>query len=145
MTKKKDITPADINIDALFNDVKNIINQGVGRSVQMVHSIICMTYWKIGQRIVEDEQRGEKRAEYGKQILKKLAERLTEEYGENDNYSARDLRNCRQFFLAFNDFPIWYARVPNLTWTHYRSLLRVDNTEARMWYVNEANSETWST
>ncbi len=78
-------------------------------------------------------------------MLKKLAERLTDEYGANDNYTARDLRNYRQFFLTFNDFPNWYARVPNLSWTHYRSLLRVENAEARMWYVNEANSESWAT
>lgn len=145
MAKKKDIVPVDINIDALFNDVRNIINQGISQSVHIVHSIACMTYWKIGQRIIEDEQQGERRAEYGKQVLNKLAERLTDEYGENDSYSSRDLRNYRQFFLTFNDFPKWYARVPNLTWTHYRSLLRVSNTEARMWYLNEANSETWTT
>lgn len=63
----------------------------------------------------------ERRAEYGKQVLKRLAERLTDEYGENDNYPARDSRNYRQFVLTFNDFPKWYARVPNLTWTHYRT------------------------
>lgn len=145
MAKKKDIVSVEININVLFDDVKNIINQGIRQSAHTIHSIACMTYWKIGQRIIEDEQQGERRAEYGKQVLKKLAERLTDEYGENDNYSARDLRNYRQFYLAFNDFPKWYARVPNLTWTHYRSLLRVDNIEARMWYVNEANSETWAT
>lgn len=145
MAQEKNITPLDINIDGLFNDVKDIINHGIGQSLHLVHSIVCMTYWKIGQRIVEDEQQGERRAEYGKQVLKKLAELLTDEFGENDNYSARDLRNYRQFYLTFSDFPKWCARVPNLTWTHYRSLLRVDNAEARMWYINEANSENWAT
>ncbi len=141
----KNLVPTNINVDALFNDVRNIINQGIGQSVHGVNAIICLTYWKIGQRIVEEEQQGEKRAEYGKQVLKKLAVCLTNEYGANDNYSVRDLRNYRQFYLIFNDFPKWYARVPNLTWTHYRSLLRVDDAEARTWYINEANNETWST
>lgn len=145
MAKKKDFIQTEINIEPLFNDVKNIINQGISQSVHAVNSISCLTFWKIGQRIVEDEQQGEYRAEYGKHVLEKLAERLTDVYGGNDNYTARDLRNYRQFFLTFNDFPKWYARVPNLTWTHYRSLLRVDNAEARMWYINEANAETWAT
>lgn len=144
MTKKGRVS-LDINIESLFNDVRNIINQGVGQSAHLVHSIACMTYWKIGQRIVEEEQQGEKRAEYGKQVLNKLADRLTDEYGENNNYSPRDLRNYRQFYLTFTDFPNWYARVPNLTWTHYRSLLRVNNAKARMWYIHEANSESWAT
>lgn len=145
MAKKKDIAPADVNIEPLLYDVKSIIDQGIGQSVHTVHAIACLTYWKIGRRIVEDEQRGESRAQYGRQLLDKLAERLTEVLGANDNYSARDLRNYRQFFLTFNDFPKWYARVPNLTWTHYRSLLRVADAEARMWYVHEANAEAWAT
>lgn len=145
MKKENDLLPLEINIDALFEDVRNIINLGISQSVHVVQSVACMTYWKIGKRIIEDEQQGEKRAGYGKAVLKNLAQRLTNEYGENTNYSSRDLRNYRQFYLIFNDFPKWYARVPNLTWTHYRSLLRVNDAVARMWYVNEANSETWTT
>lgn len=133
------------NIDALYNDVKQIIDAGMANGAKAVHSIICLTYWKVGQRIVEEEQHGEKRAEYGKQILKRLSEKLSDTYGANASYSTRDLRNYRQFYLVFNDFPKWYACVPNLTWTHYRSLLRVDNEKARMWYVNEANTQTWAT
>lgn len=60
-------------------------------------------------------------------------------------YSSRDLRNYRQFFLKFNDLQIWYARVPNLSWTHFRSLLRVDDDDARYWYTKEASQEMWST
>ncbi len=143
MADKNEITA--INIDALFNDVRQIIDKGREEGTRSVQSIICMTYWKIGQRIVEEEQRGERRAEYGKQIPMNLSERLTETYGSNSNYSTRELRYFRQFYLLFNDFPIWNARVPNLSWTHYRSSLRVDNADARMWYVNEANAQTWGT
>ncbi len=142
MGKKGDIAPS---IDTLVNDVTKIIEQGRQKGAEFINSVICMTNWNIGQRIVEEEQYGEKRAEYGKQLLKRLSECLTSEYGDNNSYTARDLRNCRQFYLTFGDFPKWYARVPNLTWTHYRSLLRVDNTEARNWYLSEAASQTWST
>ena len=142
MTKKED---SSLSIDSLVNDVKQIIEQGRQKSAEFLNSIICMTNWSIGQRIVEEEQHGEKRAEYGKQLLKKLAQQLTLVYGENNSYTARDLRNCRQFYLTFIDFPKWYACVPNITWTHYRSLLRVDNDEARKWYLNEVASQTWST
>lgn len=131
-----------LSLDALVNDVKHIIEQGRQKGCEVLNSVICMTNWEIGQRIVEEEQHGETRAEYGKQLLNNLARQLTVEYGENNSYSARDLRNCRQFYLTFKDFPKWYACVPNVTWTHYRSLLRVDNEEARKWYLSEVASQT---
>ena len=61
------------------------------------------------------------------------------------SHRETDLRNYRQFYLTFRDFEIWYARVPNLNWTHYRSLLRVQNEDARKWYMAEASKEHWST
>ena len=75
-----------------------------------------------------EEQHGEARAEYGKGIINNLSKRLIVEYGGNKSFTPRDLRNYRQFYLIFKDFEIWYARVPNLNWTHYRSLIRVQNT-----------------
>lgn len=133
------------NIDTLVNDIKKIINQGRQRGAVAVNSVICTTYWEIGQRIVEEEQQGKQRAEYGRQLLKMLAMRLSMEYGNESCYTARDLRNYRQFYLTFKDFPKWYARVPNLSWTHYRSLLRVENEDARKWYLHEAAAQTWAT
>ena len=93
------------NIDTLVNDIKKIINQGRQRGAVAVNSVICMTYWEIGQRIVEEEQLGKQRAEYGRQLLKMLAMRLSMEYGNESCYTARDLRNYRQFYLIFKDFP----------------------------------------
>ena len=72
----------------------------------MVH-----TYWQIGQRIVEEEQHGEKRAEYDTRLLESLAEELSQEYATG--FSARNLRSYRQLYLNFNDLEIWYTRVPN--------------------------------
>jgi predicted nuclease of restriction endonuclease-like (RecB) superfamily len=142
MMKELDKHP---NIDQLVYDVEQIIEQGRQQGANVINSVICMTNWKIGQRIVEEEQQGEKRSAYGKQILKNLAERLVANHGDNKSLSTRDLRNYRQFYLTFNDFSNWYARVPNLNWTHYRSLLRVEDDEARKWYLSEAASQTWTT
>jgi predicted nuclease of restriction endonuclease-like (RecB) superfamily len=96
-------------------------------------------YWNVGRLIVEDEQQGNTRAEYGKAILADLAKRLTDEFGKG--FDERELRRIRQFYLVF---PKWDALRPELTWTHYRLLIRVQNEQARLWYMNEAAEQTWS-
>ena len=100
------------------------------------------TYWKIGQRIVEEEQQEKTRAEYGKGQLQELAKILIMECGQG--FDARRLRDYRQFYLYFPICAIWHSCVPNLTWTHFRSLLRVPDAEARAWYLKEAATEAWS-
>lgn len=132
-------------IDKLFLDVKQIIDEGRRQGSDAINAVICMTNWRIGRRIILEEQHGETRAEYGKAIINSLSKKLVVEYGNNKSISPRDLRNYRQFYLTFRDFEIWYARVPNLNWTHYRSLLRVQNEDARKWYLAEASKEHWST
>ena len=82
-------------------------------------------YWNIGRLIVEDEQQGNTRAEYGKAVLADLSVRLTEEFGKG--FDERELRRIRQFYLMF---PKWDALRPELTWTHYRLLIRVQNEAA---------------
>ena len=96
-------------------------------------------YWNIGRLIVEDEQQGHIRAEYGKSVLSDLSKRLTEEFGKG--FTEANLRNMRQFYLCF---PNCYALRSELTWTHYRLLIRVQNEKARLWYMNEAAEQTWS-
>ena len=132
-------------IDKLFLDVKQIIDEGRRQGSDAISAVICMTNWRIGRRIILEEQHRETRAEYGKAIINSLSKKLVVEYGNNKSISPRDLRNYRQFYLTFRDFEIWYARVPNLNWTHYRSLLRVQNEDARKWYLAEASKEHWST
>lgn len=133
------------NIDKLFLDIKQIIDEGRRQGADAISAVICMTNWRIGRRIILEEQHGKARAEYGKAIINSLSKKLVVEYGNNKSFSPRDLRNYRQFYLIFSDFEIWYARVPNLNWTHYRSLLRVQNEDARKWYLTEASKEHWST
>ena len=141
--EKQNPNASAIANSAILNDIRNIIEKGIREAYQSVSATTVITYWRIGRRIVEEEQHGEKRAEYGTKLLELLAEELSKEYAKG--YTARDLRNYRQIYLCFKDLDIWYARVPNLNWTHYRSLLRVADENARYWYLREASREMWNT
>lgn len=138
--EKKYIT--SINTDSLLSDVRTIVEQGLQTAYMGVNTVMVSTYWQVGRRIVEEEQHGEKRAEYGKQIITLLADNLSKTYSKG--FTARDLRSYRQFYLSFIDLEIWHSRVPNLSWTHFRTMLRVTDDDARYWYMHEASREMWS-
>ncbi len=142
MIRQKEVFGIKVAMSNLIADVKTIVENGLRSAYQGVNATTVYTYWKVGRRIVEEEQQGEKRAEYGSRLIATLAEELSVEYARG--FSARDLRNYRQLYLCFNDLEIWYTRVPNLTWSHYRTLLSVTNDDARYWYVKEASREMWS-
>lgn len=125
-----------------ISDIVEIIVRGRDEAYKAVNESMVRTYWTIGKRIVEEEQHGELRAEYGTQLIKNLSEALTDYFGKG--FTERNLRSFRQFYILFPDYEIWHARVPNLKWTHFRSLITVDNPEARNWYMNEAASENWT-
>ena len=97
-------------------------------------------YWQMGKRIVEQEQLGRERADYGKQLLKTLSKELTSEFGKG--FSVNSLYYFRQFYLAFPE------KLPTLwgilTWSHYKRLLSVSNPDAREWYLKEASEQMWS-
>ena len=103
---------------------------------------MIMTYWNIGKRIVEEEQSGAERAEYGKRLIPVLSAELTKEFG--NSYSSRNLHYYRKFYHCFPDSEILNTRVQNLNWSHFRALLRVPDEDARIWYMNEAANENWS-
>ena len=126
----------------VLTDIREIIESGIRQAYHGVHFITVQTYWKVGRRIVEEEQQGEERAEYGTQLINRLAKELQRNYQKG--YSPRDLRSYRQFYLCFKDLEKWHSRVPNLTRTHFRTLLRVTSDDARYWYVSEASKEMWS-
>jgi predicted nuclease of restriction endonuclease-like (RecB) superfamily len=98
------------------------------------------TCWEIGRHIVEFEQGGANRAEYGKRLLPALAETLRAEFGKG--FDASNLRYMRLFYQAF---PIRDALRHELSWTHYRILLRVEDNQARQWYMNETAAQGWTT
>ena len=124
------------------NEIKQMILAGRDSAYQAANSAMLLTYWNIGKRIVEQEQDGADRAEYGKSLIVMLARELMLEFG--NGFSERNLRNYRRFYQLFPVKEIWNARVPNLNWTHFRCLLRVADENARLWYLNEAASEGWS-
>lgn len=139
MSNQIQIKPEERNF---VDEIKHLVENARLNAYTAINAVMLETYWSIGKRIVEQEQQGKSRAEYGTQLLNLLSEELTAEYGKG--FSARNLRNFRQFFLSFPNEKIWHARVPNLTWSHIRTLLRVTDDTARMWYLNEAAQEMWS-
>ena len=124
------------------NDIKKIIQDGRNAAYSAVSSVMIQTYWNIGKRIVEQEQNGKSRAEYGTHLIDMLAEELTKEFGKN--FSRRNLFYYRKFYEYFPDREIVNACVHNLTWTHYRALLRVSDENARLWYLKEASEQNWA-
>ena len=131
---------ADIVKNTSFiSDIKALINEARMHIVRSVNTAMVVTYWEIGRRIVEEEQNGSNRAEYGKYLIENLAKELTADFGKG--FSVPNLRNFRQFYLAF---PIRYALRSELSWTHYRLLMRVENEEARNFYLKEAVECAWS-
>ena len=127
---------------AVADDIKQMIQTGRNSAYQAANSAMLMTYWNIGKRIVEQEQCGEERAEYGRNLITALSEVLTHDLG--NGFSARNLHYYRKFFLCFPNQEILNTRVQNLNWSHFRNLLRVPDEAARMWYLNEAANEGWS-
>jgi predicted nuclease of restriction endonuclease-like (RecB) superfamily len=129
----------DSSMQALVGQLRELILDARGRALRSVDAIQVRTCWEIGRHIVEFEQGGAARAEYGKRLLPRLAESLTSEFGRG--FDTTNLRHMRGFFLAF---PICDALRRELNWTHYRTLLRVENEQARRWYMDEAAVQNWS-
>ena len=125
-----------------INEIKKILKNARQKAYTAVNSAMVEAYWKIGRRIVEEEQNGKERAEYGKEILQNLSKELTEEFGKG--YSYRTLREIRQFYLMFSDFEKWRTVSAKLTWSHFQKVLRVSDEKARIFYLTEAAENMWS-
>jgi len=125
--------------DSLFEAISNIVKHTHRHIRYVLNNEMVQTYWKIGQLIVEDEQHGRERANYGEQQLGKLAKRLIAEFGKG--FEVSNLRRMRKFYLSF---PNQDTVCPDLTWSHYRTLLRIEKTQARLWYMQEAAQQNWS-
>ncbi len=117
----------------LFQSIKEIITLSRQKIYRMANSALLESYWSIGKLIVEDEQKGKQRADYGKNVLKKLAKQLTSEFGKG--FDDSNLRNMRSFYLAF---PIRDALRHELSWTHYRLLSRLETEQKRNYYLTES-------
>lgn len=122
-----------------YDGIRGILDSARAKVYQSANFAMVEAYWQIGKSIVE-EQDGSERAEYGTGLLKELSKQMTQDFGKG--FTVTNLKYMRQFYLAF---PNGHALRGELSWTHYRALLRVDDENARLWYLNEAADEGWST
>lgn len=136
---ENDLINSNRSNESLYNSVCVVLTNAREKAYRAINFAMVQAYWQIGRLIVEEEQNGNARAEYGKAIIIELSGRLTAEFGKG--FDSRELRRMRQFYLLF---PKWDAVRPELSWTHYRLLLRVEDKKAREWYINEATAENWS-
>ncbi|WP_418139860.1 YhcG family protein [Oceanimonas smirnovii] len=132
-------TPRHNTLASLVESIALIIEQARGQVRQAVNSAMVNSYWHIGQIIVEHEQQGAARAQYGKQQLQQLSAELTERLGKG--FDVTNLRNMRAFYQAF---PIRETVSLELSWSHYNALSRIENESARRWYQQEAQKQAWS-
>ncbi|MBW8878691.1 MAG: DUF1016 family protein [Acidobacteria bacterium] len=124
----------------MLGQLRILIQEARQQALRAVDAVQVRTCWEVGRHIVEFEQGGVDRAAYGARLLPQLAGRLTTEYGKG--FDASNLRYMRLFYQAF---PKCDALRHELSWTHYRTLLRVEDPRAREWYMAEAARQNWST
>ncbi|MEI6897147.1 MAG: PDDEXK nuclease domain-containing protein [Psychromonas sp.] len=129
----------EISNQVIFAEIKQVIEQARTQVKQTVNYAMVNAYWKIGYLIIEDEQRGQRRAEYGKSQLTLLSKKLGETFGKG--FDITNLRNMRRFYQAFEKRETLSTE---LSWSHYNLLARIDNKNARSWYMQEAAQQHWS-
>lgn len=144
---------------SLFVKISELLQSARQSVVRSVNQTMVYTYYEIGKMIVEDEQQGKERAEYGKKVLKELSEKLTKEFGKG--FSVQNLENMRKFYQIYavdSDFGsnsgiskksqslirISGNSNNNLSWTHYLVLIRIENKEERSFYEIESLNNNWS-
>lgn len=152
-------------VNSLYNEIRSVLEKARSSAYRAVNFAMVQAYWQVGYLIVEHEQEGKERAEYGKAVLKEISMRLAGEFGKG--FDVTNLRKMRQFYLMFSKRDAVSLKFgesnrdamrldsgavkkdsavrSELTWTHYRHLLRVANEKAREWYMNEAADQNWST
>ncbi len=136
----QEITLKTDRVGTVYENIRQILELARSTAYRAVNSAMVKAYWQIGKIIVQEEQQGNRRAEYGKALLIQLAEKLTREYGKG--FTERNLRNIRSFYVLF---PKWNAVRAELTWTHYRLLCTVEREDARKFYIHETINSNWNT
>ena len=135
---KKEQLPNGTN--TLYDIINKIIEEARNVVYRAVNFTMVQAYWNIGKAIIEQEQNGKGRAEYGKQVLGQLSKKLTAKHKKG--FDESNLRHMRNFYLTY---PKYDALRPELSWTHYRLLLKVENSRARQFYMQESIECNWST
>ena len=122
-----------------YNEIKNILHTARNKVYQTANFAMVEAYWNIGKSIIK-EQGGDEKAAYGTGLLKELSEQMTRDFGKG--FTVTNLKYMRQFYLTF---PNGHALRGELSWTHYRLLMKVENDNAREFYMQEAIKSQWST
>lgn len=128
--------------NVLYSDISQIIDNSRQRLATTINAEICQMHWQIGKRIKEDVLYND-RAEYGKQIVKKLSDKLTEQFGKG--WSISKLQHCVRAAYTFTEDDILYAVRTQLTWTHLRSLMSIEDPLKRQFYLEMTRIENWDT
>lgn len=126
--------------EQLFAQIKQMLDNARRQIARTVNTATIEAYWQVGKYIVEYEQAGKARAAYGKGVIPRLSKRLMAEYG--GGFTATNLKQMRQFYLLY---PKSHALRDQLSWTHWRTLLTVQDETARNYYIQECVAENWST
>ncbi len=127
-------------VDSVYGRIREILETARSSAYRAVNFEMVQAYWNIGRVIIEGEQKGKARSDYGTYLLDELSKRLTAEFGKG--FDRTNISKMRVFYLAY---PIVDALRPQLTWTHYRLLLRVEKESVRDFYVEECIAGKWST
>lgn len=125
----------------IYQEIKELLYSAKNRVYQTINTTMTETYFQIGKRIIEEEQDGETRAEYGKSLLKLLSVQLINEFGKG--FSVDNLENMRRFYLAFQKSET-VSRKFELSWSHYIFLTRIENIDERNFYEIESIENSWS-
>lgn len=130
-----------IEKETFYEEIKLLLHNAKNRVYQTINTTMTQTYFEIGKKIVEEEQEGKARAEYGKALLESLSVELTKEFGRG--YSVDNLENMRKFYLTFSKSET-HSRKFTLSWSHYVFLARISNIDERDFYEIEAYQNGWS-
>ena len=123
-------------------DIKNILEQARCKARSVVNAAMVEAYWLIGNRIVQEEQLGQHKAQYGTRLIEDLSTALTTDFGKGFSYA--NLCNCRQFYLVFSDQEILYTLCRELSWSHLRLIMRIDSPQAIGYYCRETREQNWT-
>jgi predicted nuclease of restriction endonuclease-like (RecB) superfamily len=129
-------------MSTLHSDVKAILEQARGKARSAVNAAMVEAYWLIGQRIVQEEQQGRQKAQYGARLMQELSIALAAEFGKGFSYA--NLYNFRQFYRVFPDHQILYTLCRELSWSHLRLIIRADSQQAIEYYCKEAREQNWT-
>lgn len=134
-----DLINDDSSTNLLYESIKNTLEEARAKAYSSINFYMVEAYWNIG-RLIFSEQNGKNRAEYGEQLIKKLSIKLTSEFGKG--FTTTNLKTMRKFYIKF---PNSHALRDQLSWTHYRLLLKVDDDKKREFYIDECIKSNWST